>query len=171
MQSLKPILRHLAMFFCCMSLSAPQAASADDTRILELADGSIISGRIISLENGVFTIASPTLGHLRVKDSEIMSIRSETAPEPAMQSSQQTPNNVPSNETFTNIQSRIMAEPEILSLVMSLQHDPEVLAILNDPAIMRAIATRDMESLQNNPKIRRLEGNATVRKIMGRLNR
>ena len=75
MQSLKPILRHLATLFCCMSLSAPQAASADDTRILELADGSIISGRIISLENGVFTIASPTLGRLQVKGRQLLRTR------------------------------------------------------------------------------------------------
>ena len=167
----KPILYHLAKLFCFIALASPQAALADDTRILELTDGSVISGQIISLENGVYTIASPTLGRLQVKDSEILSLRSRSVPPRAMLFSQQMPNGGQSTETFTNIQKQIMAEPEILSLVMSLQQNPEILAILNDPAIMRAIATRDMESLQNNPKIRQLEGNPTIRKILGRLNR
>jgi hypothetical protein len=87
-----------------------------------------------------------------------------------MQSSPQTPNTGNSAGSLADIESRIMADPEIISMVMSLQQDPEVQAILTDPAIMQAIAARDVESLRNNPKIRQLEGNATIRKILGRLN-
>lgn len=170
MQRLNPILRHLAVLFCLAALGASQAILADDTRILELTDGSVISGQIISLKNGVYTIVSPTLGQVQLRDSEILSIRSGSASYRIMQSSPQNFNSEQSDKTFAEIQSRIMAEPETRSLVMSLQQDPEILAILNDPAIMQAIATRDMEALRNNPKIRQLEGNPTIRKILGRLN-
>lgn len=170
MERLKRIFRHLAMLFCFIAMSAPQATLADGTRILELTDGSIISGQIISFENGVYTVASPTLGRLKLKDSEIRSIRSNPGSTRLMQSSPQTPNTGNSAGSLADIESRIMADPEIISMVMSLQQDPEVQAILTDPAIMQAIAARDVESLRNNPKIRRLEGNATIRKILGRLN-
>lgn len=170
MERLKRIFRHLAMLFCFMAMSAPQATLADGTRILELTDGSIISGQIISFENGVYTVASPTLGRLTLKDSEILSIRSNSSPSQLMQASPRTPNTGNSADNLADIEGRIMADPEIISMVMSLQQDPEVQAILNDPAIMQAIAARDVESLRNNPKIRRLEGNATIRKILGRLN-
>ncbi len=171
MGRLKRIFRHLAMLFCCMAMSAPQATLAEGTRILELADGSIISGQIISFENGVYTVASPALGRLKLKDSKIRSIRFNPGSTRLMQSSQQTPNTGNSAGNLADIEGRIMADPEIISMVMSLQQDPEIQAILTDSAIMQAIAARDMESLRNNPKIRQFEGNATIRKILGRLNR
>ena len=170
MRNLNPFLRRLPMVFCFLLLGAAMPTLADDNRILELTDGSVISGQIISMKNGVYTVVSPTLGQLKVKQSEILSIRSGTASYRIMQASPQTPNGAQSAETLADIQNRIMAQPETLSLVMSLQQDPEVMAILSDPAIMQAIATRDMESLRNNPKIRQLESNETIRKILGRLN-
>ena len=53
---------------------------------------------------------------------------------------------------------------------MSLQQDPQVIAVLSDPTVLRAIAARDVESLQDNPKIRELEGNPIIQKILMHLN-
>jgi hypothetical protein len=51
-------------------------------------------------------------------------------------------------------------------MVISLQQDPDVLAVLNDPAVMQAIAARDLDALQGNTKIQKLESNPTIRQIL-----
>ncbi len=161
------ILRRLAMALCLITTCLPPAAPAEGTRFIELSDGSVISGQIISFENGVYTVASPSLGRLRLKDSEILSIRSNPGSPRAMQSSPQAPD---AGQSFSGIERRIVGDPQVFALVMSLQQDPQILAILNDPAIMRAISARDVESLRNNPKIRELERNPIIQEILGRMN-
>ncbi len=164
------ILRHLAMVLCLFTAGLAPAAPGDGTRLIELSDGSVISGRIISFENGVYTVASPSLGRLRLKDSEILSIRSNPGSSRAMQSTPQMPDADQAGQSFSGIERRIVGDPKVFSLVMSLQQDPQILAILNDPAIMRAIAARDVEALRNNPKIRELERNPVIQEILGRMN-
>ena len=77
----------------------------------------------------------------------------------------------PSGPGLTDIESQILGDPEILSMVMSLQQDPDILAVLNDPAIMQAIAARDFGALQNNAKLLRLEHNPTIRRILDLVGR
>ena len=72
----------------------------------------------------------------------------------------------PTGPGLSGIESQILGDPEVLSMVMSLQQDPDVLAVLNDPAIMQAIAARDFNALQNNAKLLRLEHNPTIRQIL-----
>ena len=49
-------------------------ARAAELRQFTLADGGVISGEIESVQNGIYTIKSPSLGTITVKDSEIRSI-------------------------------------------------------------------------------------------------
>ncbi len=170
MVSPQRMLRHLVMSLSLTSVCVPQATPADGIRFIELTDGSVISGRIVNYEDGVYTVASPSLGRLRLKDAEILSISSDRGSARAMESSPRTPGAGRTGESLAGIERQILGNPEVFALVMSLQQDPQIMEILNDPAIMRAIAARDMEKLRNNPKIRKLERNPTIRKILGRMN-
>ena len=146
-------------------LAMAQSAIADRLRIIELDDGSRVAGEILSLESGVYTIESDTLGRLRIPDERIRAIRSDL-PEryPGKQASIALPSPSTGNQ-FAELQSLILNDPNILTVVMSLQNDPQLLSILNDPVIMRAITTGDLESLQRNPKILELEEHQTIQQI------
>jgi hypothetical protein len=138
-----------------------QPTIADSLRIIELNDGSRIAGEIISFESGVYTIQSDTLGRLHIPDESIRAIRSDrlkTAPAGGASSPS-------TGAQFADIQSRILSDPNILTIVMSLQNDPQLLSILNDPVVMRAIAAGDLESLQSSPKILELEGHQTIQQL------
>jgi hypothetical protein len=63
-----------------------------------------------------------------------------------------------------------MADPKVLPLVMSLQQDPDILALLNDSQAMQAILSGQTDTLQDHPKICQLENNPTIQKIMRMLN-
>jgi hypothetical protein len=150
----------------CLGLAMVQPTMADGLRIIELDDGSRIAGEILSFESGVYTIESGTLGRLRIPDERIRAIRSDL------------PQRYPGNETsitvpgpsmgnqFAELQSLILSDPNILTIVMSLQNDPQLLSIINDPVTMRAITAGDLESLRNNPKILELEGHQTIQQLL-----
>ena len=53
---------------------------AGDLKEIELLDGSVIYGEILSLSDGVYTFESNSLGTIRIKEGRIRAIRSKTSP-------------------------------------------------------------------------------------------
>ena len=150
----------------CLGLLPVAPSLADNLRIVELNDGSQIAGEIVLFEHGVYTIESDSLGRLHIPDSDIRAIRSGS-PAAARSMHPPAPTTAPqAAQGLTGYETQILGDPEILSMVMTLQQDPDVLAVLNDPAVMQAIAARDFQALQNNAKILKLETNPTIRRIL-----
>ena len=50
-------------------------------------------------------------------------------------------------------------------MIMNLQDDPEIQAILQDPEIMKAVNAGDMNALLANPKFSKLMENAKIKAI------
>lgn len=155
----------------CLGLVLTPPLRADNPRIIELIDGSQIAGEIVLYEHGVYTVESGSLGRLHIPDSDIRAIRSRGQ----VPSRQVHPPAIgpapPAAQGLTRYESQIVGDPEILSMVMMLQNDPDVLAVLNDPSVMRAIAARDFNALQDNAKILKLENNPTIRQILNLVGR
>lgn len=148
-----------------IGLAMAQSTTADSLRIVELNDGSRIAGEILSFEAGVYTIQSDTLGRLDIPDESIRAIRSDRS-KAAPTGESLVPLSSPlSGAQLRELQSNILSDPNILTVVMSLQNDPQLLSILNDPVIMRAIAAGDLESLQSSPKILELESHPTIQQL------
>lgn len=150
----------------CLGLFLNASLIAGDLRVIELVDGSQIAGEIVLFEHGVYTIQSESLGRLHIPDSDIRVIRSRrppSAPQPAP--SPQYPDHAGA-PALSGYEAQISGDPEVLSMVMALQNDPDVLAVLNDPSIMQAIAARDYNALQNNAKLLELGNNPTIRQIL-----
>ena len=68
------------------------------------------------------------------------------------------------------LKERMMKDEGIMALVLAMQNDPEMQALLNDPAIIRAIQAGDIGTLINNPDFMRLLNNPRVREIEKRVN-
>ncbi|MGB5458036.1 MAG: hypothetical protein WBO18_18970, partial [Gammaproteobacteria bacterium] len=113
-----------------------------------------------------YTLRSPALGKVTVAAGQvqtIQSIRIESSPGQYPVSG--------SNFDMEQIQSSILANANTVKLVMALQNDPSVKAILADSEIMDAIQRGDYESLVNNPKIKRLMNKAEIKQITGSMAR
>src|SRR5512147_2497667 len=54
-------------------------ANAGEAREIELIDGSIITGEVLSLVGGICTIKSDSLGTIKLDDSKIRAIRAKSA--------------------------------------------------------------------------------------------
>ncbi|MGD8983859.1 MAG: hypothetical protein PVI53_07515 [Desulfobacteraceae bacterium] len=127
-------------------------ALAGEIKEIELKDGSVIYGEIVSLSGGVFTLRSKGLGTVKIEESEIRAIRSG-----AREGGKQ--------DQIQQLQQRMMSDEEVVQMILSLQNDPDVQKILQDPEIMKAVNSGDINALLSNPKFMKLLENPTIQDI------
>lgn len=152
----------------------PGAAFSASSNRIELTDGTVIVGKIISLSNGVYKVKTGSLGIISISESSVESIRKEGGARPRTErnnaSSRQSARSQRQSSDFQsqrrNIQNRLMNDPGAMERIQSLQNDSSMQKILNDPKLMKAINQGDLETLSRNPDIRALMNNPTVRGII-----
>lgn len=162
-----------ALFVFCGAASAAT---------IVLRDGTVIHGEIESLQNGVYTIETGSLGPVRVSEQQVRSIDqgAGSAPAPVPPSaSRAVPapgHGSPQSPALSGsldaqaVQSRILQDPQLLSMLLALENDPDVLAVLADPEITKQIAAGDYAALMDNPKMIALMNNEKLREIIGQLH-
>jgi hypothetical protein len=149
--------RFLEACFATALLVCASVAFAAPT--IELKDGSRIQGEIQRIENGAYVIVSPSLGTVRVAQADIARIVYGGGASSAGSSDD-------SNRQIQQLQMQLAQDPEVMKSIMSLQSDPQIQAILSDPAIAQAIQEGDYARLLDNPKIKALESNSALRQLL-----
>jgi hypothetical protein len=139
-----------AFFLLCA-----HAIGAAQMQVIELTDGSTITGEVVSLTNGMYTIKSDSLGTVRLEASKIRAIRSQPSSGTGASSSQD----------VKVLQEKMMNDKEIMALILSLQNDPDFKKAIEDPALLKAVNEGDIATLTANPAFMKLLNNATVRQI------
>lgn len=131
-----------------------------------LKDGTVIHGEVESMEGGIYTVKTESLGSVRVSAQEVRSIDAgdAAAKRPAPEPSVQAP--VPTQPDLQGIELGIMQDPQLLTMLLALQNDPNVLAVLEDPEIMAKVAAGDYTGLMTDPKIIALLDDDDVRAIV-----
>jgi hypothetical protein len=131
-----------------------------------LKDGTVIHGEVVSLKDGVYTVRTDSLGTVRVRKQEVRSIdESEGSPNRSGpdSSAQGAP---PQAGGLQGLQLGILQDPKLLEMLLALQNDPGVQAVLGDPKIMSEIAAGDYTALMNDPKIAALLSDEKVRALI-----
>ena len=142
--------------FLILLLCANVFAEAQE---IELKDGSIIAGEIISLSNGIYTIESNSLGNIKLKKSQIRTIRSKSN-RGGNSSSLPVVNN-----TVQALQDTIMSQPDLMTMIMALQNDPDIRMALQDSKVMNAVMSGNINALMDNPAFQRILENPRVQAI------
>ena len=143
------------------------ASEVSASPTIELKDGSRIEGEIQSIDNGVYTVLSPSIGTVHVAQSNIVRIvYNGEVSKAAVASDKPAARDNAVTQEFQQLQSRLVQDPASVQSIMSLQSDPQIQAVLNDPAIMKAIQEGNFTSLLGNPKIQALESNEHVKQLV-----
>ena len=137
--------------------------SAGEIGEVELIDGSVIRGEIISSKGGVYTLKSDTLGTVKIEESKIRAIRFKSSFEPHAKKRDTVPNSAEAQVQI--LQQLIMGDQEILRMILSLLNDPDIQGIVEDPSIIEAVNSGDIEALSSNPKFMRLLNNPAIQDI------
>lgn len=137
----------VGMFLICMG-----AVPAGALQRVEMQDGTVLQGEILSFDGSVYSIRTESLGTVKIDRSKVRSIQTEGPPEGGRQK-------------VEDLRNRVLADPEALQMIMGLQDDPDVQAVLNDAEIMSAAEAGDFDKLLSNPKIIKLLQNPIIQKI------
>lgn len=138
-------------------------AGAGEVREIELADGSVIAGEVLSAAEGVYTIRTVSLGTIRLEEAKIRAIRSQASaasPAPAEAQAQ-----------ARSLLFRMMGDQQIMSMITSLKNDPEFRKVLEDPEVMAAVISGNTAALAVNPQFMKLMESKTVRDITDKMTR
>ena len=142
-------------------------ASAGSRGEIELTDGSVIYGEILSVDSGVYTIRSSTMGVLKIDQSKIRGIRFGSYGADKESSADLPKEGAPSE--LQAIQKSLLGNEEVLSIILSLQEDPEFQKILNDPSVMDAVLSGDIQSLMANPKFLQILNHPKIKAIQSKM--
>ena len=154
-----PLLAIGVLGFCGTSLAAT----------VTLKDGTVIRGEVKSLQEGVYTVESDSAGTLHIRADQVRSIE-EADPRPPPESAESISGAPPSGASAVDaVKSSISQDPKLLTAVIGLQNEPEVVAALADPSVAKAIADGDYAALASNPKIVALMQNPKLRAIVDAL--
>ncbi len=141
-------------------LAAAGASQAGQVKTIELTDGSVFTGEVLSLTNGVYTIRTSSLGTVAVRDDRVRAIRTPGSSPAA-----------PSSADLSSLTQKMLSDSEIMSMIQSLKDDPSFQKAMEDPDIMKAVSSGDTAALMANPKFIELMNNATVRDIQKKVQK
>jgi hypothetical protein len=145
----------------CMML--PAWGFAGELSEVELNDGSVVRGELISLDDTQCTLRSESLGTIQLERSGIKAIRIKGSQAAASISSKGTQGLI--KDQITVLQEHMASDQNSLDSITALQDDPDVRAVLEDPELMKAVASGDIAALTANPKFQKMLENPALQSI------
>ena len=70
---------------------------------------------------------------------------------------------------FQAVHNKIMTDPQAMNDIQQMAQDPEIMALLSDPAFIAALQSGDMNNLGSDPRIKQLAGNPRVQALIEKL--
>lgn len=134
-------------------------AQAGEIKEIVLKDGSTISGEVVSFSNGIYTVKSDILGVIKLEESKVRIIQDKST------NNVNTSSNSNAAGDAQGLQQRMMNDKEVMSMIQSLQNDPDFKKLLEDPKIMQAVNAGDATTLMADPRFTKLLSNPTVQEI------
>lgn len=151
--------RLLAPLFLLLILTS--AAYAGETKTIALKDGSTIQGQVTRLEKGTYTIESPLLGKVEISEEKILGITTASSEKAATEQAQ--------GVNIDTAQAQILANPDAMKDIQAIAADPEVVALISDPAFMQIVQSKDPAAIQANPKTQQLMENPKIKALIQKL--
>jgi len=148
----------LLIFFIALNISSAFAT------VIELKDGSRLSGQILSMNDGVYSVYSESVGVLKIPQSKVRAIHEDNPSLSGVGGNSKASTkaaNISQREVH-DIQKRILSDEHLQKSILSLRSDPQIQAILKDEELLNAIQAQDFEALSNNPKIIELMNNPSI---------
>ena len=157
--------KYIFLILLLSVLAAPGICTAGKGE-LELKDGSVIRGEIVSASGGVYRIKTDSLGVISVEESKIRNIR---LGEGSNGTSGKGASGLIDSQAIDALKDRLMNDEEMMSRITALANDPGFQEIMNDPEILKAVAGNDVQALLSNPKFKRALENQKIKEIERKL--
>ena len=154
----------LILFFLAFVSNPPLYA---EPKTFSLKDGSVIKGEVLELNNGVYTVQMENANQLTIPDTDIVSMTSGEAPLIPTPSQNSDPALV---SQVNQLQSDILADPDMLKELETLMKDPEIMGILTDQNFMNDVLSYDPNRIETNQKTQELLGKPAIQTLIQKIN-
>ncbi|MDO8580207.1 MAG: hypothetical protein Q7S13_01850 [Candidatus Omnitrophota bacterium] len=187
-----------SLVFSILVFLAACPVFAQSTKTITLRDGTQIKGEVTSLQNGIYTIHSPTLGILDIQEADIDSISSDNrilaapalqqaAPQHAGPAVDQNPLMLQAQQmqgdrkgvlsetkgdpkgALNEMKDQLMDDPAVRERAERMANDPRMQELLTDPSVMQDILSGDPERIQNNPNLQEILEDPEMQSLMGEI--
>lgn len=158
------------VIFCFVFMLLGSIAYCGQESRIELTDGSVINGEIVSYAAGVYSLNTSSFGMVNVESSRVSRITPaggqlsgiQPAVSPAASGSQ---------VDFSKYQQKIMSNPASASLVTGMAFDPSIQALAEDPQIQEAVKKGDIQALMQNEKFMSVVNNPKMQETIKKLKK
>ena len=186
-------IKFMIFIFCCLMVAG---YAAEQMQQITLKDNSVLVGKVVEMKNGVYVVESPTLGKIRLKQSNIIAIQlaesgnmrpssnnaniqirdgAQNRVSPARQKYNQkmrnynnsTSGQIPGQDQINSRIRSMTADGNFLNSLMDLSQNQKMMEVMSDPDIMDAISRNDYEFLMNHPKMQELMNSAEIQNLLG----
>lgn len=145
----------IPMFLGWMFLVAAGSAGGGELRQIELTDGSVLTGEVLSYEKGVYSFRTGALGTVAIEDARVRSISTPGAAAPTG----------PQTGASPSLREQMQSDAQIMEMIRALKDDPAFREVLEDPDLLRAVETGDLATLMGDRRFLRLLENPNVMEI------
>ena len=141
-----------AIILCSVLFSLNTAVYCGQLNKIELTDGSVINGEIVSYADSVYTINTANLGKITVEAKKVFKIESANYVLPATPANPVAQTDTPTSSQVATYGQTLMQNPENAAIVVGLTSNPELQTMAQDPEILEAAKRNDIQALMKNPK-------------------
>lgn len=159
------------IIFCLFFFALNAVVYCGQLSKIELTDGSVINGEIVSYVNGVYVINTTTFGKIKVEGEKVSKIESANyvLPNTPISPIAQTNNSIGSQ--FPIYGQTLMKNPENAEIIKGLTSDPQLQEMMKDPQLLDAAKTGDVQALLKNPKFMDIVNSSEVQEAVKKLKK
>ncbi|MFA6357976.1 MAG: hypothetical protein WCY09_04855 [Candidatus Omnitrophota bacterium] len=157
--------------FCALFFALNTAVYCAQLSKIELSDGSVINGEIVSYLNGIYTINTTTVGEMKVGSEKISKIESVKSAPSGIPASPILQGNNPNQSQVNAYGQALMQNPENAAVLISLTSNPELQAMASDPEIIEAAKTNNIQALMKNPRFMNMVNSPEMQEAVKKLKK
>ena len=157
------------IIFCVLFLASVVTGYCGQASRIELSDGSVINGEVISFLNGTYTISTANLGQVTLDASKISKIESLSAVPAEARAGSSDQAGVPTQAQINAYKEKVMNNPESAAVINSLANDTHIQELAKDPQILNAAKSGDIQALMKSEKFQEIVNNPEIQKAFKKL--
>ena len=138
---------------CLFFLGLSAAGYCGQASKIQLIDGSVINGEIISLSEGIYTINTPSLGQIKLEGAKVSKIETGNLSQSQVESYGKT----------------LMEDPKNAAIVTELASDSQFQALAKDPQIAEAAKAGDIQAMMKSEKFKAILENPKLKETIKKL--
>lgn len=172
------------IIFFLFFLALTQRVYCEQESKIELNDGSVINGEVVSFTNGMYTVNTSAFGQIKINADQVVNFQPASSSNNPLgitslsvnpyNNSQNSTSLQGNNSSVTGIEDykrKVMSNPENAAVITDLAANPQIQSLMEDPEIVAAAKAGDLTALMKSKKFMEIVNNPGLQKEIDKLKK